>query len=414
MGRGAGAVTLSAKDADLKEAVTARPGPVVTLPSRDGSLERYRLGMRRTSPSTGGPIRSRMAYAAAHVVTDPLRAEFGGSPTMLDWDATLAFRRHLWCQGLGVAEAMDTAQRGDGLGWDLARELIERSAGEASQHGGHLVAGAGTDQLDDARPCGIPEVIRAYRQQVDAVRSAGAGVVLLASRQLAAVAEGPQDYRKVYGEVLASLDEPAILHWLGPMFDAALGGYWGTTSLGAAMDVLIHVVESAAEKVSGIKFSLLDPGLESSLRERLPPGVRVFTGDDYNYVELIAGDGRHHSDALLGVFDPIAEKAGEALRALDEGRPEQFRASLEPTVPLARALFAPPTSHYKTGVVFLAYINGYQEHFRMIGGMESARSALHLAELVRLADQAGIIVDVELAARRVATVMTLAGVPAAE
>lgn len=386
---------------------------MVVLPKEDGGLERRRLNGHAGDAALGGKIVSRVAYAAAHVVADPLSAESGGSALSIDWDATLKFRHYLWSRGLGVAEAMDTAQRGAVLQWDLARELIARTASEAAISGGAVVAGAGTDQLGATTQLTLGQVIHAYREQVEEIAETGADVVLLASRHLAAIAEGAADYRKVYGEVLSSLNRPAILHWLGPMFDPALGAYWGQRDRDVSIDVLTQIVEAGQGMVSGIKVSLLDPRREVRLRELVPSDVHVFTGDDYNYLELILGDGSRHSDALLGVFDPLADRAAAALRALDEGLPERYRFLLGPTVPLARLLFAEPTYNYKTDVVFLAYLNGHQDHFRMLGGAESGRSVTHLAEVVRLADEAGVLADPDLAAARVANVMTLAGVPRA-
>jgi dihydrodipicolinate synthase/N-acetylneuraminate lyase len=315
------------------------------------------------------PPRTRVAFAAAHVAADAS----GG----VDWEATLAFRRHLWQHGLGVAEAMDTAQRGMGLDWPAARELIRRTAAE---RGGRLAAGAGTDHTE---PRTVADVRAAYEHQCEFVEGTGAQVIVMASRALAAVATSPDDYREVYGAVLRQLERPAILHWLGEMFDPALAGYWGTDP----QQTVLAIVGDHADKVDGIKVSLLDADREVAIRERLPEGVRLYTGDDFNYAELIASG----SDALLGIFDAIAPAAAAALAALDRGDRAEYDRILEPTIPLARKLFEPPTYNYKTGLVYLAWLNGHQEHFRMLGGMETARSPAHLAEVRELAARAGLV-----------------------
>src|SRR6266705_5763363 len=349
-------------------------------------------------------ITSRVAYAAAHVVCDPQ------SPTEIDWEATLAYRRYLWSLGLGVAEAMDTAQRGMGLDWPQARELIRRSLAEAHAAGGLIACGAGTDQLvPDARVT-LEDVERAYEEQVGYVEEQGGRVILMASRALARAARGPDDYARVYGTVLRQLSRPVILHWLGDMFDPQLAGYWGTRDVDKAMDACLAIICEHRAKIDGIKISLLDAEREVALRRRLPGGVRMYTGDDFNYERLILGDARGYSDALLGIFDAIAPAASAALQALDRDDVPAYRAALEPTVPLARHIFAAPTHAYKTGIVFLAYLNGHQPHFRMIGGAESWRSIPHLAELFRLADAAGLLVDQDRAIERMRRVLALAGV----
>jgi hypothetical protein len=311
----------------------------------------------------------------------------------IDWEATLAFRRHLWSCGLGVAEAMDTAQRGGGLDWTGARELIARTAAEG---GGRLCAGAATDHTS---PATLDDVRAAYEHQCEYVEGTGAQVVVMASRALAALAGSADDYREVYGAVLRQLERPPILHWLGDMFDPALAGYWGSHDLDEATETLLAIV--ADNDVDGIKVSLLDAAREVAIRERLPEGVRLYTGDDFNYPSLIASG----SDALLGVFDAIAPAAGAALAALGRGDRAEYDRILEPTVPLARKLFEPPTFNYKTGIVWLAWLNGHQEHFRLLGGLETARSASHLAEVYRLAERAGLLRDPELAAARAGLVL---------
>jgi hypothetical protein len=380
--------------------VSAVAGAVLRLPRAGGVLEAYAPGEPAAFPISGVPSSSRVAFAAAHVVADPF-----GEPGAIDWEATLAFRRHLWAHGLGVAEAMDTAQRGMGLDWPSARELIERSASEAPA--GRLAAGAGTDH---AAPRRVGDVRAAYDEQCEIVEGAGAQAIVMASRALAALASGPDDYREVYGAVLGGLRRPAILHWLGDMFDPALRGYWGSEDLDEAAEVCLEIIAAHADKVDGVKVSLLDARREIAFRRRLPDGVRLYTGDDFNYPTLIAGDEHGFSDALLGVFDAIAPAAAAALAALDDGDREGFDRILEPTVPLARRLFEAPTFNYKTGIVFLAFLNGHQDHFRMVGGLESARSITHLADLFVLADRAGLLRDPALAVARMRHVLALAGI----
>lgn len=333
---------------------------------------------------------SRTFYAAAHVVAT--------DETTIDWEATLRFRHHLWSLGLGVADAMDTAQRGMGLPWDATKELIKRSGAEAGSVGGLLACGVGTDQLPPGRHP-LAEIEAAYAEQLAVVQEAGAQVILMASRALAASASSAKDYFAVYEKLLAQADKPVILHWLGDMFDPALAGYWGSSNLDEAADNALGLMHAHANKVDGIKVSLLDAAFEVKLRERLPAGVRLYTGDDFNYPELIESG----SHALLGIFDAIAVPAAAALKALREGDLVRFRALLDPTVPLARHIFESPTFNYKTGIVFLAWLNGHQDHFRMLGGLETARSRDHLVELHRLALEAGVISDPSLADFRLAT-----------
>ncbi len=358
-----------------------------------------------TVPSPGDDPYERVALAAAHVVADPGAEHGPGQPARLDWDATLAFRHHLWRLGLGVADAMDTAQRGRGLDWPAARELIIRSGREAASVGGLLACGAGADH----RTAGGLDAIRtAYAEQAEVVETAGAQVVLLASRALAAIARGPDDYARVYGWLLDRVSGPVILHWLGPAFDPALSGYWGSSDLDSAAGTLLSIVAEHPAKVAGIKLSLLDAGREIAIRRALPPGVRLYTGDDYHYVRLIRGDRVGHSDALLGVLDPIAVRAAPALRALAAGDTRRYDELLAPTVPLARHLFAPPVPHYTTGITFLAWLAGHQQHFVMLRGEQTARSARHLRRLHKLALAAGVLPDPDLAARRAARVDDLA------
>ncbi|GLY92059.1 dihydrodipicolinate synthase family protein [Actinoallomurus iriomotensis] len=376
----------------------------IDLPRADGSLVPYTLGEPGAHPPPAVPATSRVAYAAAHVVVDPL-----ADPERLDWETTLAFRRHLWSYGLGVAEAMDTAQRGMGLDWPTTRELIERSGAEARACGGRIVCGAGTDQLPPG-PAPLDRIVAAYEEQLGVIEAAGGTPVIMASRQLAASATGPDDYAAVYGRLLGQVARPAVLHWLGPMFDPALEGYWGSADLDDAARSVLAIIADHAGAVDGIKVSLLDAGREIALRRALPAGVRLYTGDDFNYPELIRGDDQGHSDALLGVFDPIAPAAAAALGALDAGDLAAYERIFAPTVPLARHIFAVPTYYYKTGVVFVAWLAGHQAHFSMVGGLESARSVPHLVRLFELADQAGLLPDPELAVARMRAWLTVQGV----
>ncbi|KQV21757.1 hypothetical protein ASE03_15870 [Kitasatospora sp. Root187] len=356
----------------------------------------YRMREPLALPAGPAPV-SRVVYAAAHVVADPLGTNAPGAPAVLDWDATLAFRHHLWSLGLGIADAMDTAQRGMGLDWAATRELITRSGAEARAVGGRLACGVGTDQL--AAPS-LDGVLAAYEEQLAVVEQAGAQPILMASRALAATARGPEDYLAVYGKLIGQSAQPVILHWLGEMFDPALAGYWGSADLDRATETVLTLIGEHTGRIDGIKVSLLDADREIALRRALPAGVRLYTGDDFNYPELIRGDELGYSDALLGIFDPVAGVAAAALGALDAGDLDRYDALFGPTLPLARHLFGAPTYHYKTGIVFLAWLAGHQEHFTMVAGAQSARSVPHLVELFQLADAAGVLPDPELAARR--------------
>jgi hypothetical protein len=391
------------------------------LPRADGTLAPFTPRAAVTWPKPSVPVRwNRVAFAAAHVVADPRAAIDPWLGTAIDWDTTLAFRRHLWSHGFGVAEAMDTAQRGMGLDWPTSLALIRRSVAEARGIPGAVVfSGAGTDHLPPGVTPNLDEIVAAYAAQCEAIEDAGGRIVLMASRALAAVARSPDDYVRVYGHVLEQVREPVILHWLGEMFDPALAGYWvGAGGLASdpdharASDVCGAVIAANADKVDGVKVSLLDKAKEVALRARLPQGVRMYTGDDFNFAELIGGDATGHSDALLGIFDAIAPAASAALTALADGDRARFDAILGPTVPLSRHIFAAPTRFYKTGVVFLAWLNGHQTHFTMVGGQQSARSLVHLAELFRLADAAGLLRDPQLAAARMRTFLAMNGVDA--
>lgn len=380
------------------------------LPRSDGTLASYRIGPPSTFHPPAQPITSRIAYSAAHVVVDPRANTDPITQGRIDWDATLAYRRYLWSLGLAVAEAMDTAQRGMGLSWTTAQELIRRSVAEAQAVGGTIACGAGTDHLVPGPNVTLAEVEAAYETQCSFVEAAGGRVILMASRALAACAQGPEDYTRVYGRILSQVRQPVILHWLGDMFDPALAGYWGTRDLDAAMETCLAIIDEHAAKIDGIKISLLNKDREIAMRRRLPSSVRMYTGDDFNYAELIRGDDQGHSHALLGIFDAIAPAASAALQALEAGDLDSYEAILSPTVPLSRHIFQPPTYYYKTGVVFLAYLNGHQEHFRMLAGHESARSVVHLAELFVLADRAGILNDPDRTTERMRRVLAVAGI----
>ncbi|WP_329399042.1 dihydrodipicolinate synthase family protein [Streptomyces melanogenes] len=378
------------------------------LPRAGGALVRYEPRPDPVAVAPGGPPVSRTVFSAAHVVADPYADTAPGGPAAVDWETTLAFRRHLWAHGLGVAEAMDTAQRGMGLDWPVAAELIRRSAAEARAVGGRIACGAGTDQL--APGASLPEVTAAYEEQLAVVEGAGAQAIVMASRALAAVARGPEDYQAVCGRLLAQTARPVILHWLGPMFDPALAGYWGSPDLDTATEAFLGIVAAHAEKVDGVKVSLLDARREVELRRRLPDGVKCYTGDDFHYPELIEGDEQGFSDALLGIFDPLGPVAADAVRALDAGDRAGFRERLDPTVALARHLFGAPTRFYKTGVVLLAWLAGHQDHFTMVGGLQSARSLPHLARAYELADGLGLFPDPEAAESRMRTLLSVHGV----
>ncbi|MFF9769888.1 dihydrodipicolinate synthase family protein [Streptomyces sp. NPDC014636] len=379
----------------------------VRLPAADRTVRTYQPRTRPLAVTPGTPFTSRTLYSAAHVVADPYADVSPDSPAAVDWDATLAFRRHLWSHGLGVAEAMDTAQRGMGLDWAGAAELIRRSVAEARGVGGRIACGVGTDQLTGGT---LTEIRAAYEEQLAVVEEAGAQAVLMASRALAATATGPEDYLEIYGHLLRQAAGPVILHWLGPMFDPALEGYWGSADPDAATGTFLEVVAAHPGKVDGVKISLLDARREIDLRRRLPRGVRCYTGDDFGYPELIAGDGNGFSHALLGVFDPLGPLAAQAVRVLDTGDVKGFRELLDPTVELSRHLFQPPTRFYKTGVVLLAWLAGHQSHFAMVGGLQSARSLPHLARAYELADRLGLFPDPELAEKRIRNLLSLYGV----
>ena len=397
----------------------------ITLPVANGALQPYTLrGPGSFTPAAPGTKPTRIAYSAAHVVADARAPINPWLDCAIDWDSTIAYRQRLWRLGLGVAEAMDTAQRGMGLDWPTSLELIRRSIDASKDVPGALLAsGCGTDHLAPEAARTIDDVIRAYEMQMERIEALGGRLIIMASRALARVAKSPADYEKVYDRVLRQARQPVLLHWLGDMFDPALAGYWGSSDTQTAMNTALGVINANASKVDGIKISLLDKDKEIEMRRRLPStggadgqGVRMYTGDDFNYAELIAGDGvgsqpRHRqSDALLGIFDAIAPAASAALAALAAGDEARFHAILAPTVPLSRHIFQAPTRFYKTGVVFMAWLNGHQSHFVMVGGQQSTRSLMHLCELFRLADAAGLIEQPELALHRMQALLRLHGV----
>lgn len=389
----------------------------LNLPTASGRLENYKLrGSVPLKPKSRTTF-NRVAYSAAHVVSDPLASVDPWLQCAVDWDTTIDYRRYLWSLGLGVAEAMDTAQRGMGLDWPTSLELIRRTLDAAQDVPGSQVAsGCGTDQLVLEDVTTVDQVIAAYEEQLEAIEKLGGKLIIMASRALARVAKSPADYERVYHRILSQVKQPVVLHWLGDMFDPALLGYWGSADVEQAMNTALGIIQAHSQKVDGIKISLLDKDKEIAMRRRLPPGVRMYTGDDFNYAELIAGDGfgndivNGQSDALLGIFDAIAPAASAALTALAEGKLDTFHDILGPTIPLSRHIFMAPTRYYKTGVVFMAWLNGHQNHFSMIGGQQSTRSAQHLAELFRLADEANLLEHPELAVHRMRILMATHGV----
>ncbi len=384
--------------------------PTINLPNGEGRIEAFATSAPRDFPRATPPF-PRVALAAAHVVADPLAEQDPWLDVKIDWDRTIAYRKYLWSLGLGVAEAMDTAQRGMGLDWAGAQQLISRSLDAMKDLPGAVMAsGAGTDHLAPGPDVTVDDVIRAYEEQCEAVEAMGGRIILMASRALAKAAKSPADYERVYGRILSQVKQPVIIHWLGEMFDPALEGYWGNHDHMAAMETALAVIHAHAEKVDGVKISLLDDRKEIAMRRRLPRGVRMYTGDDFNYAELIAGDEHGHSDALLGIFDPIAPAVGGALAALSRNDLSTFHDILAPTVPLSRHIFRAPTRFYKTGVVFMAWLNGHQDHFVMVGGQQSTRSIQHFSELFRLADRAGLLRDPDMAVARMRSLLALHGV----
>ena len=379
----------------------------IQLINNQGHRYSYSMLAKTLAVSNDVPSFNRIVYSAAHVVSNPLASADPWLKTPLDWEATLAYRRYLWSLGFGVAEAMDTAQRGMGLDWPTSLELIQRTLLEAKDYPNALVAsGCGTDHLEADQVKSIDDVIRAYEHQMEAIEAIGGKLIIMASRALVKVAKGPDDYEKVYARIISQARQPVILHWLGDMFDPALNGYWGYQDLDKATQTALDIIDAFKVKVDGVKVSLLDKEREITMRRRLPAGVRMYTGDDFNYPELIAGDGvgtetvHQQSDALLGIFDAIAPTASNALRQLALGNSDGFIQTLEPTVALSRHIFQAPTRFYKTGVVFMAWLNGHQSHFSMVGGQQSARSVQHLCDLFVLADKAGLFLNPEHAHSR--------------
>ncbi|MGG1516474.1 dihydrodipicolinate synthase family protein [Paenibacillus oryzisoli] len=385
------------------------PGSI-RLPNALGEIVSYQLQPQRSIPTITGTLQSRTVFSAAHVVSDPLADMDPLHQSALDWELTLAYRRYLWSLGLSVAEAMDTAQRGMGLTWETSKELIRLSVREAQAVGGKIACGAGTDHLSAGPTVTIADVERAYEEQVAYIEGLGGQVILMASRALARCAQSPEDYMRVYGKILSQVSQPVILHWLGDMFDPNLKGYWGHEDLGQAMEVCLQIIHEYQGKIDGIKISLLDAEKEIEMRRRLPESVRMYTGDDFNYPSLIKGDEQGYSHALLGIFDAIAPVAAASIQAMDHGNLSLYDELLDPTVELSRHIFQKPTFAYKTGIVFMAYLNGHQPHFRMVGGAEGARSIVHLSKLFVLADQAGLLRDSELAMKRMRNALILAGI----
>jgi len=379
----------------------------IRLPDASGQFEDYRLSGRSVPSATLPADPARVVFSAAHVVADPFTGNDPSGRATVDWKATMAFRHHLAGLGLGIAEAMDTAQRGMGLDWPGALELIRRTRAELPD--ALVFNGCGTDQLAAADARSLDDIRRAYFEQVEAIQSLGGRLILMASRALAAVARPPEDYVSVYRDVLARCDQPVVLHWLGDMFDPALAGYWGTQSFEPAMETALAVIAENAAKVDGIKISLLDKEKEIVMRRRLPAGVKMYTGDDFNYPELIAGDAQGYSHALLGIFDPLAPAAAYAVSRLGAGDVQGFRNTLDPTVPLARLIFRAPTQYYKTGVVFLAWLNGFQDHFVMLGGAQAMRPLPYFVEIFKLADGCGLLRDPDLATERMRALLKVYG-----
>ena len=375
----------------------------ILLPTDHQKLTSYKLVGEPISARKPSKPFNRVAFAAGHVVADPIK---GG----IDWKGTIAYRHYLLNLGFGIAEAMDTSQRGMGLDWPDALELIRRSIDDAGSEKSKLIySGCGTDHLNLAEAYSLEDVTEAYLKQLHSIQKLGGRIILMASRALVRAAKTPEDYIKVYSTVLRDADHPVVLHWLGPMFDPALKGYWGTDSFSAGMETCLAMINQNISKVDGIKISLLDAEKEIIMRRRLPASVKMYTGDDFNYAELIAGDSSGYSHALLGIFDAIAPAASIALSALAKGDTAKFRAMLAPTVPLSRLIFQAPTQFYKTGIVFLAWLNGHQDHFVMIAGAQSARSILHFAEIFRMADRAGLLRKPELAVRRMKQLLAIYG-----
>lgn len=386
---------------------------MLTLPTLDNRLADYALKGDPLIPRAPGVPLTRIAFAAAHVVSSPLaeRDPWIGSPAV-DWDNTLRFRHWLWDQGLGLAEAMDTAQRGMGVDWPTAKELVERTMRDAKAHPmkPRVACGAGTDQKPREDYRTTDDIVAAYTEQMEAIEAAGGQVILMASQALPAIGATADDYKTVYGTLLRQAASPVVLHWLGDMFDPKLTGYWGSSDVATAMQTVLDIINAHVDKVDGIKISLLEKSYEEDLRARLPEGVHLYTGDDFNYAELIEGDGTRYSHALLGAFAAIAPAASQALEALAGNDTETYHRLLEPTVPLSREIFKAPTQFYKAGIAFLAWLNDAQSHFIMPGGFQSSREITHYAEVFRLADQARLLSKPDKAVDRMKLLLRLHGI----
>ncbi len=380
----------------------------IALPDASGVLNDYQLEGTPIAQARLAQNASRVVFSAAHVVADPFSEADPFGSAAVDWSATMSFRRYLHDLGLGIAEAMDTAQRGMGLDWNGALELITRTRQELPD--ALVFNGCGTDQLDPSEAHSVNDVVAAYLEQVEAIQRVGGRIILMASRALARVAKGPEDYHLVYERVLSACDQPVILHWLGPMFDPQLAGYWGSDTFEACLETCLTMIEANQSKVDGIKISLLDKKKEILMRRRLPASVKMYTGDDFNYPELIEGDAHGYSHALLGIFDPLAPAAAAAVSRLSDGDAEGFRAVLDPTVPLARQIFRAPTQYYKTGVVFLAWLNGFQDHFVMLNGAQAARPLPDFVTIFKQADSCGLLRDPDLAIARMKRLLAIYGV----
>ena len=356
---------------------------MLILPTGTGDLEPYHLTgdpLIRRAPTV--PL-TRTAFAAAPVISDPIRerSPWDTRPA-LDWDATLRFRQTLCDQGVHLAEAMDTAQRGMGPDWATALELIRRTMAAAKAHPmrPRVAGGAGTDHVAPAALTDANAILAAYTTQAEAIEAAGGQLILMASRAFTALGADETVYRQVCRRLIDQAQDPVILHWLGPMFDPMLAGCWGSADPGRATDVVLTLIAENPATVDGIKISLLDRAHEEAFRARLPAGVRLYTGDDFNYAPLIEGDGTHHSHALLGIFAAIAPAASQALEALALQDHATYHALLAPTVPLSREIFAPPTRFYKAGIAVLSWLNGNQTHFIMPAGIPVLQVLRRVAE----------------------------------
>lgn len=382
----------------------------INLPTPAGKIESYSLQGEALAAAPPKIPFNRVSFAAAHVVANPLGNGNPSASADIDWKSTIAYRRYLLDLGHSIAEAMDTSQRGMGLSWPDALTLIRLSLADAgTRNAARIFSGCGTDQLAPADAHSLDDVTGAYLEQLAAIQKLGGRIILMASRALAHIAKSPDDYIHVYSRVLNEADHPVILHWLGEMFDPALKGYWGSGEFPQSMQTCLAAINGNVAKVDGIKISLLDAQKEIQMRRLLPASVKMYTGDDFNYPDLIAGDEQGFSHALLGIFDAIAPAASAALVALAGNDMRTYRALLEPTVPLSRLIFREPTQYYKTGIVFLAWLNGHQNHFVMVAGAQAMRPVSYFADIFRLADQSRLLRDPELAAKRMRQLLTIYG-----